>query len=346
MAFTQRRVAARRGGVCARRPPARITIRDAATLEPIGSPIEPEGFAGAYISQYWTDPNVALTPDGRSLVTASDDGELAWWDLDSREKTRTIEIEDGYRALALSPDGRTAAIGIDGGIQLIDVRTGAVREAKGALAASPIWLLFSPDGKTVVSTNLDGTVTLWDAGAATPSETLRGHSSSVRQPVFSPDGETLYTASHDGTAIAWDLSGDRRLGRRFTFTHDRGLSDWPDRHPGRFSPDGRLIAVGLKDGGIGSGVRATHRGPVRPSWRPAARSSARVQPGRANARGRHQERHGDALGRRIAIAPPGAVSGRLVCRRREHQRGRDDARHGRRRAAWSSGTSRPAPRSA
>ena len=93
------------------------------------------------------------------------------------------------------------------------MRTGAAREAKGALASSPIRLLFSPDGKTVVSTNVDGTVTLWDAGAATPSETLRGHLRSVWQPVFSPDGETLYTASSDGTAIAWDLSGDRRLGQ-------------------------------------------------------------------------------------------------------------------------------------
>ena len=130
------------------------------------------------------------------------------------------------------------------------MRTGAAREAKGALASTPIGLLFSPDGKTVVSTNVDGTVTLWDAGAATPSETLRGHLRSVWQPVFSPDGDTLYTASSDGTAIAWDLSGDRRLGRRFRFTHDRGLSDWPDRHPGRFSPDGRLIAVGLNEEGI------------------------------------------------------------------------------------------------
>ncbi len=231
-------------------PPARITIRDAATLQPTGSPIQPEGFAGSFISQYWTDPNVVLTPDGRSLVTASAEGELAWWDLDNGEKTRTIRIEHGYRALALSPDGLTAAIGLDRGIRLIDVRTGAAREAKGALASRPISLLFSPDGRTVVSTNVDGTVTLWNAGAATPSETLHGHLRSVWQPAFSPDGDTLYTASSDGTAIAWDLSGDRRLGRRFRFTHDRGLGDWPDRHPGKFSPDGRLIAVGLNEGGI------------------------------------------------------------------------------------------------
>jgi WD40 repeat protein/tRNA A-37 threonylcarbamoyl transferase component Bud32 len=229
---------------------SRITIRDAATLEPIGSPVVPEGFTGQFLSQHWTDHDIALTADGRSLVTTSEIGELTWWDLQSRKKTSTQKIPDGYRALALSPDGRAAAIGLDDGIELIDVRTGAVQRSRGTLASNPIWLLFSPDGKTVVSTSRDGTVTLWDAGAVTPRELLRGHSASAWQPVFSPDGETLYTASSDGTAIAWDVSRKRRFGRPFTFTHDQGPWEWPDRHPGRFSPDGRLIAVGLNDRGI------------------------------------------------------------------------------------------------
>ena len=57
-------------------------------------------------------------------------------------------------------------------------------------------------------------------------------------------------ASHDGKAIAWDMSGDRRLGRAFTFTDDGG-AEWPDWHPVAFSPDGALIAVGLAGDGIG-----------------------------------------------------------------------------------------------
>jgi WD40 repeat protein len=57
--------------------------------------------------------------------------------------------------------------------------------------------------------------------------------------------------SHDGTAIAWDLTEERGLGRSFTFTHDRTFSPGGyDGHPGEFSPDGRLIAVGLKEEGI------------------------------------------------------------------------------------------------
>jgi WD40 repeat protein/tRNA A-37 threonylcarbamoyl transferase component Bud32 len=230
---------------------AQITIRDATTLKPIGPSIEPKSFVGAYVGFQYASPHFALTADERSLLTASEDGELAWWNLRSGEKTRALPIETGLHALALSPDGRTAAVGIDHGIQLVDVRTGDVRRAPAGPAGSPSWVLFSPDGKTVVSTNLDGTVTLWDVETASPRETLRGHWNSVQQPVFSPGGETLYTASHDGTAIAWDMTGKRGLGRLFTFTHDRTISaEGFDGHPGKFSPDGRLFAVGLKEDGI------------------------------------------------------------------------------------------------
>jgi WD40 repeat protein len=233
---------------------AEITIRDAATLEQIGRAIEPQAFVGAYVGSYYASPQFALTPDDRSLITASEDGELARWDLRSRRKTRTWRIETGGLhgvAVAVSPDGLTAAVGIKHGVQLVDLRSGTMRTAAGDLAGSPNWVLFSPDGKMVVSTNRDKTVTRWDVESARPLETLRGHSNFVQQPVFSPDGETLYTVSHDGTAIAWDLTGDRRLGRPFTFTHDRRFSTTGyDGHPGRFSPDGRLIAVGLKEEGI------------------------------------------------------------------------------------------------
>ena len=228
---------------------AQITIRDAATLARIGPSIKPDAFVGAYVGFQYASPSFALTANGRSLLTASEDGELAWWDLRSREKTRTLPIGTGLHALALSPDGRTAAVGIDRGIQFVDLGRGTVRTATGGPAGSPNWLLFSSDGKTLVSTHLDGTVTLWDVGSATPRQTLRGHSNSVQQPVYSADGKTLYTVSHDGTAIAWDLTGMRGLGRPFTFTNDQAVFG-EEGHPGEFSPDGRLIAVGLKGRGI------------------------------------------------------------------------------------------------
>jgi WD40 repeat protein len=232
--------------------PASITVHDAATLEQIRDPIVPDFFAGNWVAGWFASPSFAITPDDRSIVTASLAGELAWWDMRTGEKTRSLPIAHSSPpvALALSPDGLTAAVGIAGGIQLIDVSARDVQTVTGGATGRPNWLAFSPDGATVAATNLDGTVTLWDAESGTVRETLRGHSGRVEQPAFSPDGETLYTASHDGTAIAWDLAGDRGVVRPFTFTSDLERDDAYYTHPGRFSPDGELVAVGLEGEGL------------------------------------------------------------------------------------------------
>jgi WD40 repeat protein len=228
--------------------PATISVRDATTLEAVGPSIELAGVGPTSFSSSGPPPHFAITRDGREVVTASDQGELAWWDLSSGRKTRTQRIGSGYHALALAPAGRSVAVGIERGIQLVDARTGAAETASADIGGRPTSLLFSPDGRTVVSTNEDGTLTLWDARSATPRERLRGHSAS--QAVFSRDGKTLYTVSDDGTAIAWDLTEGDRLRRPFAFTSDHQLDALSDDHPGRFSPDGRLIAVGLDKRGI------------------------------------------------------------------------------------------------
>jgi WD40 repeat protein len=230
--------------------PGAIWILDASTLDQLGSPIQPRGFKGWWFYPHWINPSVALTPDGRSVVSTSGDGHVTWWDLASHGQTRTIRTASGYRALAVSPDGRTAAIGVDDGIWLVDIRTGAIRRSRSRLPSNPNWLLFSPNGKTLVSTGSDGTVTLWNVPSMTVRETLRGHSEVVWQPVFSPDGWTLYTASNDGTVIAWDLTQRRRFAQHFKFTRGGVGSEWPYEFPARFSPDNRLIAVGLQGRGI------------------------------------------------------------------------------------------------
>ena len=230
--------------------PGAIWILDASTLEPVGAPIEPRNFEGQWFYPYWINPSVALSADGRTIVSTSRDGRVIWWDLARRKPKLTVKVEAGYRAVAMSPDGRTAAIGIDKRVLFVDVPTGATWESRSVLPANPNWLLFSPDGKTLVSTGSDGAVTVWDVASRTIRETLRGHSEVVWQPVFSPDGNTLYTASNDGTAIAWDLTPRRRFPQEFTFSRGGGSPDWPYEYPVRFSPDGRLIAVGLKGSGI------------------------------------------------------------------------------------------------
>ena len=245
------------------------------------------------------------------------------------------EDRDGHRpALALSPDGLTAAVGIDRGIQLVDLRTGAVRTATGDLTGSTDWVLFSPDGKTVVSTNLDKTVTRWDVESATPLETLRGHSNSVSAAGLQPRRED---ALHGESRRHRDRLGSQRAtagsGGPSRSRTTEGSATGYDGHPGKFSPDGRLIAVGLKERGIalwdareltpvGAPLLETGGEVKTLAFTPDGRTLAAVtEAGMA-----------DALGCRFAIAAPWAA-----------QRGLDDV--GVSRASARTGRCSPRPAS-
>ena len=141
-----------------------ISIRDAATLRPVGID-HPEGVRGPRALPVLDGAVLrARRPTGARSSPPSPEGELAWWDLGSRERTRTVRIENGHHALALSADGRTVAVGIDDGIELVDVRTGADAAVSRRRAhRAPELARVQPGRRTVVSTSSDGTVTLWDA---------------------------------------------------------------------------------------------------------------------------------------------------------------------------------------
>ena len=52
---------------------------------------------------------VAITPDGRRAVSASDDNTLRIWDLESGQTIRTLEGHSGrVSGVAITPDGRRA----------------------------------------------------------------------------------------------------------------------------------------------------------------------------------------------------------------------------------------------
>ena len=233
-----------------------ITILDSSTLQQAGS-IYPEGFEGRWVSQERAVPCIALTA-GDSLITASSErGEPVWWDLDTGRKEKTLEIDHGYggyRALGRSPDGRTVAVGLSRGFGLVDVRTGPAT-GLGAPCV-PHRPGVQPDGGTVVSTNVDVTVAVWDAETATLVDTLHGHSGGVAGRIQPGREDALHRrCRRDGHC----LGPGRAQGlvrRQFTFTHDRGLHNWPDIHPGRLSTNG-VIAVGLEDRGSGSSTSTT-----------------------------------------------------------------------------------------
>ena len=87
------------------------------------------------------DPNVchARVDPGTPIVRA-EGCPVTVKALRSGRRTRSLAIAKAYLALALSRDGRTAAVGVDGGIQLVDAATGRTRTANIGLAGSPNWV--------------------------------------------------------------------------------------------------------------------------------------------------------------------------------------------------------------
>ena len=64
-------------------------------------------------------------------------------------------------------------------------------------------MVFSKDGKMLVSGSKDSTVRLWNAETGRFLPTLRGHFWEIEAVAVSPDGKTVVSAD-DGTINFWD----------------------------------------------------------------------------------------------------------------------------------------------
>ncbi len=108
-----------------------------------------------------------------------------------------------------------AVAGENGSLRVVDLRSGSLRVASGPRDEPVERIAFTPDGRSVITGNADGDVNVWDVRRAAVVETLAGHGGAVTSLTVSPDGKTLYSSSVDGSVLVWDLAGSRRLGRPF-----------------------------------------------------------------------------------------------------------------------------------
>jgi WD40 repeat protein len=67
-------------------------------------------------------------------------------------------------------------------------------------------VVFSRDGKRIVSGSDDNELRLWEEETGKPiGEPLKGHSKSVLSVAFSPDGTRIVSGSSDYTLRLWDV---------------------------------------------------------------------------------------------------------------------------------------------
>lgn len=183
---------------------------------------------------------LALSPDGRVLITGGRGHTLSWWDL--RDSTNALLTLEGHRAV-FSRDGRVLAVLNRGNeVRLYEVASRLLRT--NLVLEPPPGFVFtlSPDGRILASTtemeDIENTIHLWSADSGQFLGSCAGHKQPVAAVAFAPDGRTLASSSDDGTVKLWNVASRQELlsVRR------------PGMAPRRllFSPDGRLL-VGASD---------------------------------------------------------------------------------------------------
>ena len=188
---------------------------------------------------------VQYTRDGRWLVSYGFDGTVRVWDPKTGRQLRLLDLEqplDEMVGFSLSPNNRLLAVGHDQRVRIWNFQTGNVERELVGHSEPVAAVLFTPDGKRVISTAMDHTLRIWDAdsGQCTASWSLHGDAYGC---TISLDGRRLALRVSQGTGFGsdaptveiWDLESGRQLLSERGYLEMGALA--------AFSPDGRYLVT-------------------------------------------------------------------------------------------------------
>jgi WD40 repeat protein len=182
---------------------------------------------------------MALSPDGRTLVTGASEGIVRLWDASTGQPLLLPRKghNDWVRFVIFSPDGETFLTGsTDKTARIWDAVTGQPIGLPLIHNAAVTGAVFSRDGK-LVATSADSAVRVWEVRPYQPIRLVLGHSDLCGAIAFSPDGKMILTGSRDRNVRLWDALTGQPL-----ILPQRGHSD--NILAVAFSPDGKLALTG------------------------------------------------------------------------------------------------------
>jgi WD40 repeat protein len=188
---------------------------------------------------------VAFSPDGKAVLTGSEDGTAQLWSARTGKALGpALKHQKGVNAVAFSPDGKTLFTGsFDGTARLWSAATGqALGAALKHNAGGIVYVAFSPDSKTVLMSCGYDTARLWSVRTGKALGSPLKHQGGVTGVAFSPDGKTLLTGSTDKTGRLWSAATGQALGA--PLQHEDRISAVA------FSPDGKTVLTWSWDGTV------------------------------------------------------------------------------------------------
>jgi WD40 repeat protein/mono/diheme cytochrome c family protein len=163
--------------------------------------------------------DLGFRPDGKILASASGDRTVKLWNVATGKRVETLSQSlKELHTLAWSPDGqRVAAAGVDNRIRIWQVSENAVETtnplliAKFAHEGAILNVLFSPDGKTLLSSAEDLTVKLWDAVEVTEKKAFEMQPDVTPALTFLADAKSFAVGRLDGSVDFYNSENGKRL---------------------------------------------------------------------------------------------------------------------------------------
>ena len=197
---------------------------------------------------------------GRVLFTASLDGSVRAWDLIRYRNFRTFTAPSrlGFSSVAVDPSGEVVCAGSEDSfkIHIWSVQTGQLLDQLAGHEGPVSSLIFSADGKYLVSGSWDHTVRIWDIFARTQTSEPLQLQADVLDVAVRPDSKQIAVSTLDGELSFWsiseamqeaglsgrrDVSGGRKLTDRRTAASSAGTKSF---NSVMYSVDGSCVLAG------------------------------------------------------------------------------------------------------